>query len=129
MRIITDSDSINTIREKAPAMVEDIEREYAQLCTSAKGNFFQRLSATMKYPHSLRCFDEREYLLKGEQLERAVLLRQVWHDIWALGNMMPNIKGLPNNVILSLDHYDTECMLRLSRYTGIEINTYVSDKQ
>lgn len=44
MRIITDSDSINTIREKAPAMVEDIEREYAQLCTSAKGNFLDRKS-------------------------------------------------------------------------------------
>lgn len=126
MRMITDSDSINAIREQAPKAVDDIEREYTELCTSAKGNFFQRLSATLKFPHSLRFFDEREYLLKGEQLDRAVLLRRVWHDIWALDNMMPNIKGLPNNVILSLDHYDTECMLRLSRFTGIELKTYVS---
>lgn len=99
-----------------------LEKEYISLCETVKISL--KRYNPFHYPPSLRMFHYGEYNLKGEDLKRAVSLRNLWHKAWSFKNQIVQSKKVLEEDIVWLDSFETEVVIKLKEYYGVKIDTF-----
>ena len=120
MKIKTNGKSLHQLSSVCDMSL--LEKEYISLCETVKTSL--KRYNPFHLPPSLRMFHYGEYNLKGDDLKRAVLLRDIWHEAWSFKNQVLQSEKVLEEDVVWLDSFETETVIKLKDYYRVKIDTF-----